>query len=348
MEQPSTQRQCDWDTLRLRFGYVWNLRVQRETQSACFVCLNSAAAVAVAEAITSFSLDVVGVVGEYAREWRLSQTLYLEKANKLEGTTDAIECIAVKGRLIYVTNCRMVLVYKSNGSFSHALRGFSGPCGITFDAQGNLFVADGTVRLVDTDGNMSKRPFNASPVSSVSGICAPHSSHAVNAENALNDLNTSDDSNGHVYVCEDDHVTVMDANGRALRSLRCDNEFKQPCRPWAVAVSEDRVFVTNRTERHINVFGRGDGNYMARWNMFGVRAVLLEGAGIAYDSKSRNVLVCDISNNRVQAYSADDGTFLGSVDLLYKPRDVCTAADGLAYVCGEDDTRSNVVSILTF
>jgi DNA-binding beta-propeller fold protein YncE len=282
-----------------------------------------------------FSLNLVGVVGEYSREWRLVRVFELDDDEQtsdsdVESDADAEwyriphrtqserGFIAVRNDIICISDAKTVKLFTSNGSFLRKLVGLSQPCGVAFDIQGNALVADdaqfsdhGIVSFFDGDVGCLSQQIHLVSNNLTSLCCAPIT--------------------GDVYVCEDSKVVVLDARGHLRHSLRCGNMS-----PWSIAVSHDLVLVTDRAERCVWVFNVVDGAFLYR---FGVEdRCFPDPTGVAYDLRSDDVLVCDSVRNRVQTFSVD-GAPVQSIQLPGQPHDVCFdtgGTDGFAYVCGQD------------
>jgi DNA-binding beta-propeller fold protein YncE len=287
------------------------------------------AAEAVAHAIPALSLDIVGIIGEYVRQWVVQRCLYSKSFDGLHG--GSLNFIAVDGQSAYVSTGRTLRMFKLDGTTTScvALDGVTGPAGIAFDKHGAMLVGDNCRRLsviqtfLSTErGSARSLDFRFAPsgtrdscfeLRDVSGICVQHKT-------------------GMVYVCDEDCVTILRANGDRFRFLHLRERFGESSRPWSVAVSSSHVFVTDYCRHCVRVFDN-DGKQIARWEDMYDNACMMKPMGIAYDSKSATVLVCDSGNNRLLVFSAD-GHFLHSIVLWHVPIGVCVDDHGVAYVCG--------------
>jgi DNA-binding beta-propeller fold protein YncE len=298
--------------------------------------INRAATEPIAVAMPWFSLDIVGVIGQYAREWRFVASIdlgWMDWLGKVKNWNrrEHLNFLAVRNQNVYIAHNNALRIFELNGSSVRTLRGFNHPRGIAFDTHGNTLVADTTsngyanIKVVKQNGSVGT--FSRSPPCDMyvndncSGIC-------VRADT------------GAVFVCCGDHVKVFDKNGRTVRTLG------QADRLWDVAVSTNRTFVTNRAVHCVQVFDE-DGRETIRIGYHGCDvAQFQDPMGVAYDSKSGNVLVCDTGNHRLQVFSVD-GDFLQSLDMVL-PLGVCVDDDGMAYVCSTNSEHKDFVYILCY
>jgi len=300
----------------------------------------------------------VGLVGEYARDWRLVRAVNLDMDTEMENELkykdyssrrqqqlsqlrlfkrdqsggDHVRFVAVRGERIYVSNTHALRVFGMNGYFAYAVDGLSRPAGMSFDANGRLYVADEpsfyspSIKCFypNDDGDYgSMRYFNRSPVSNLTGICCSKP--------------------GNLYVCEGTSVTVLnEARKRHRRFTPTATVWYQP---WAVAVSATKAFVTCVNFDAVVIFNL-DGTFVSRFGKSGThQGQFIRPLGVVYHSKNDHFLICDSHNKRVQIFSVQ-GAFLDSISLPYEPLDVCidpTSTDGLVYVCG-----ANVVSVFAY
>jgi hypothetical protein len=358
------RKESAMQVLKRRFGYL-----------PCYACVLHAATLdgivllnnphrlaseAIAHAIPAFSFDIVGVVGEYAREWRLLRMLNLgadpslenelrDKGGHARGTNwrkqrdddrNRAKFIAVRDERIYVSDTKTLRVFTMDGTFSYTLDGVSEPCGIAFDAQGKMFVADNALRYPPSikcfwqnrDRYGSMRYFSHAPVNNPTGICCSN--------------------DGNVYVCCRASVEVLDFGGLSLGHLRA-NSPERECQARSIAISATHAFVTNGYD-HFDIF-KLNGILVSRVGRQGSGfGQFDQPTGVAYHAKNERVLVCDSGNRRMQTFSVDGnyGNFMESVSLPYAPFDVCvedngtgtgSGADDLVYVLGE-----NVVSVFAY
>lgn len=131
-------------------------------------------------------------------------------------------------------------------------------------------------------------------------------------------------------------VLILDSSGKAAGELEGDPQG--PGQPAAVAVSDERIYVSDVKNHRIAVYGLDGGFH----HSFGRRGV---GTGefnfptyLWFDRASRRLWVSDSGNFRVQWFDAD-GAYQGRLGengnrpgYLARPRGIALDSDGQAYV----------------
>jgi DNA-binding beta-propeller fold protein YncE len=343
-----------------------------------YLC-GSIAAEAIFEAIPSFSRDVADIVAQYAREWRLLRLLHLENLSAMGLQCGVMRFITVSDDFIYVVNDEKVLMFQLDGTFVRAVGGVARPRGVALDAQGNLLVVEGgctgvnsRINLFRADGCGPPRLFSDPLFTDCKGICVCKRSGNVyicDSDRAYSYSNQGGYVNNFVGSGEghlnrrpwgiavkstasegSDAPLPLTPPRLRLHRLQSLNLIGQielnvegskgsaQCSPVDV-YDEDRVFISNTREHCVDVFGT-DGVRISSWGSRGSLPDQFESPmGMAFDSRTQTLLVCDYGNKRVQVRSAG-GVLLQSITLFDsgEPLDVCVAANGLAYVCGSSNS----------
>jgi len=309
------------------------------TPCACLF-LNSVRADAVANAVPSLSLDLVGMIADYGREWRWHCDLNSKSVCGLDGFR--VEFIAVNKDTICVSNQTTLWMFKHDGTCSQKLNGVKRPPGIAYDSRGVLFAAensdqmrsviqtfksDGTIaRFTGTVDQFPHIPYDSCRFHRVSGICV----HLDKNDKLV------------LYVCDNDCLTVVNPNGSLNRYVYFRDSVGRCTRPRSVAFGSGRVFVTVPDDDSVRVLD-GKCNEISKWQATYGLYRLLHPTGIAYEAKTQTVFVCDTGNRRLVVFSGD-GDYLHAITLSYAPLDVC--ADGTR--APNKRRGENVVSILAY
>ena len=106
--------------------------------------------------------------------------------------------------------------------------------------------------------------------------------------------------------CLPNDLTAALANlSKTLREV-VDGQMKYP---WGVAVDAEHVYVADRSNHRVQVFGKADGAFVRKWGSKGDGDGQMKNpVGVAVDAE--HVYVTDHGNNRVQVFGKADGAFV--------------------------------------
>jgi len=319
-----------------------------------------------AQVLTCFSLDVVGVVSDYAREARFLfsfETTGTERPNFI--------CVNNAQNELLVSGDRGALaqVFSTDGKFLRQLDGFRPSTkyahlpskldtlvfdkapGIDFDPRSNAFVSlDGNSVLIHRQGSSLPSKYKLNRI-------VRQASHADDADRQ-DDSDQSDqaeylDANGiavfgnELFVCFTKHSSVKVFS---LWQGTCTRSYLNLNGPATCAVHPNgELFVSEEQLPHVKVFDKS-GNLSRTFGHLYMKTA----CGMAFDA-SGNVLVCDYAKNRVCVFKCDDGTYVTSFgnwgtcrtgfDRLCGPHGICVDDRGRIYVT---EVRSNRVSVFAF
>ena len=117
--------------------------------------------------------------------------------------------------------------------------------------------------------------------------------------------NLSSDSHGNLYVTDYSKcmIRVFSNDGVLLRSFgHDDNDMNRLSSPWCVCVSGQYVYVSNYDDHNVSVFTTA-GHYVTSFGQEGhKKGEFRHPYGICMDMQHNLILVCDLSNNRVQCF----------------------------------------------
>jgi DNA-binding beta-propeller fold protein YncE len=161
-------------------------------------------------------------------------------------------------------------------------------------------------------------------------------------------INITIDRDGTRYVSDTgrSQVLIYNAEGTFLAAIGKRNEIK----PSDVAISADRLYITDLDNHCVKVYGKADHKYM-----FSIpsdpketRGKLLSPTNLALDEAGGRLLVSDTGANEVQIYDLT-GKYLRSIGragvapgLFARPKGVAVDHEGRAYVV---DAATQLVQI---
>ena len=178
------------------------------------------------------------------------------------------------------------------------------PCGLAFDSDGNLLVADThyfRVLFYTPEGELLEKK-------TIGGV----NGQGAGEFHFLTDV--AQDSQGNYYVGEygeHDRIQKFSSDGTFL--LQWGGHGRQPgrfVRPQGITVDEkDNIWVADACNHRIQIFN-SEGQLLRVWGQHGKQpGALRYPYGIELDGKG-NVYVCEFGNHRVQKFTTD-GEFLG-------------------------------------
>jgi DNA-binding beta-propeller fold protein YncE len=151
-------------------------------------------------------------------------------------------------------------------------------------------------------------------------------------------LNVSIDDDGTRYVADTlrNQVLVYGADGGYLTAIGKKGEFK----PTDVAVTTNRLYITDLQAHAVKVYGKADRNYLfsipVSTNL--AKGKLFSPANLAVDKVNGRLLVSDMGGFAVQVYDLD-GNYLNTVGqqgvgmgCFSRPKGVAVDREGITYV----------------
>ena len=167
-------------------------------------------------------------------------------------------------------------------------------------------------------------------------------------------INITVDQDGTRYVADTGRAQVLiyNAEGIFLEAMGKKDEMK----PSDVAVSSDRLYVTDLLNHCVRVYGKADRKLLftipenpgATNDTKNVKGKLLSPTNLAVDQKGNRLLVSDTGGNAVQIYDLD-GKYINTIGkagvapgMFARPKGVAVDRQGLVYVV---DAATQLVQI---
>lgn len=213
-----------------------------------------------------------------------------------------------KDQLYVVDKTGRIQVFTSEGEYVRGWRTPAikkgKPCGMTFDSDGNLLVADThyfRVLFYTPEGELLEEK----TIGGVNGQ-APGEFHFL--------TDVAQDSKGNYYVGEyGEHDRIQKFSPEGDFILQWGTHGRGPgqfVRPQGITVDdEDHIWVADACNHRIQVFD-SEGNRLKMWGEKGKQPGQLSYPyGVELDGEG-NVYICEFGNNRVQKFTTD-GEFIG-------------------------------------
>src|SRR4051794_37122128 len=161
-----------------------------------------------------------------------------------------------------------------------------------------------------------------------------------------------DPDSGNVYVADtsNSRIVELDANGGFIREFG-DMGMGALNNPLGIDAADGRGFVADSRNNRVAIF-TSDGTYLNQFGGFGTADGKFNvPAGIAKSTKAEIIYTTEEQTSRVQRFTADTNTFVGSFGTppgnddghLNFPEDIAVdPTDGSVYVVSAGDTSGNL------
>lgn len=238
---------------------------------------------------------------------------------------------------------------RTYGSEGTGAEQFNKPMGIAIDSSGNVVVADSeNDRIVRFDPDSFSSSFESlGKVESDS----PEPGDEVGEFNLPVDVAIG--ANNIIYVSDlnNNRIQVIPSSLEASGASEWTASAKGFSAIWGIVVAGDNIYATDKTEAESVIYKFSTvGSVVSTWGGEGSSSETLRvPKGLAYDSDSGNLYICDSENDRLQITSTDGvfSTTFGSSGSSKDEFDTPTAIDINGTYIIVADTDNNRIQVIT-